>query len=126
MKLRLLALPAVLLTLSYAAPRSLAQDHGSAAPKDKSASDGAAKSSAPAPVDAADPEKVKHEGGKEDVDAVGNRNAGCKTGLGNWYRVEKQIAMGKQHAHQEEYCVKITPDPVDTGCEKRAGQNGVR
>ena len=48
MKLRLLALSAVLLTLSYAAPRSWAQDKGGAATPTKS--DSAAKSTAPTPV----------------------------------------------------------------------------
>ena len=38
------------------------------------------KASAPVPAEPADPDKVKHDGGKEDVDAVGNRNVGCKTG----------------------------------------------
>src|SRR5690242_18413005 len=40
------------------------------------------------PVELADPEKVKHDGGKDDVDAIGNRNVGCKQGLGNWYSIE--------------------------------------
>ena len=123
MKLRLLALSAVLLTLSYAAPRSLAQDQGSAAPP---APDSVPKSSAPAPANPADPDKVKHDGGKEDVDAVGNRNVGCKTGMGNWYGVEKQIAMGKQYAQQVESSVKLIQDPVVTEYVNRVGQNLVR
>jgi len=125
MKLRLLALSAVLLTLSYAAPRSWAQDKdkdGAATPT----SDTAAKSTAPTPVKAADPDKVKHEGGKTDVDAVGNRNVGCKTGMGNWYGVEKQIAMGKQYAQQVESSVKLIQDPVVTEYVNRVGQNLVR
>jgi len=125
MKLRLLALSAVLLTLSYAAPRSWAQDKdkdGAATPT----SDTAAKSTAPTPVRAADPDKVKHEGGKTDVDAVGNRNVGCKTGMGNWYGVEKQIAMGKQYAQQVESSVKLIQDPVVTEYVNRVGQNLVR
>src|ERR1700674_3937265 len=123
MKLRLFALSAVLLTLSYAAPRSLAQDQGSAAPP---APDNATKSSAPAPANPADPDKAKHDGGKEDVDAVGNRNVGCKTGMGNWYGVEKQIAMGKQYAQQVESSVKLIQDPVITEYVNRVGQNLVR
>ena len=126
MKLRLLALSAVLLTLSYAAPRSWAQDQGAAAPPDQPASDSAPKSTAPRPVQPADPEKVKHDGGKEDVDAVGNRNVGCKTGMGNWYGVEKQIAMGKQYAQQVESSVKLIQDPVVTEYVNRVGQNLVR
>ncbi|MGH9547075.1 MAG: M48 family metallopeptidase [Terriglobales bacterium] len=126
MKLRLLALTAVLLTLAYAAPRGLAEDQSSAAPKDQSASDSAAKSTAPEKIEAADPEKVKHDGGKDDVDAVGNRNVGCKTGMGNWYGVEKQIAMGKQYAQQVESSVKLIQDPVVTEYVNRVGQNLVR
>jgi len=45
---------------------------------------------------------VKHNGGKADVDAIGDRNVGCKTGLGNWYGVEKQVALRKQYARQLE------------------------
>lgn len=126
MKLRLLALSAVLLTLSYAAPRTFARDQGSASPKDQAASDSPAKSTTTAPVEAADPDKVKHEGGKGDVDAVGNRNVGCKTGMGNWYGVEKQIAMGKSYARQIESSVKLIQDPVVTEYVNRVGQNLVR
>ena len=39
--------------------------------------------------------KVPHDGGKDDIDAIGNRNVGCAKGMGNWYSVEKQVAMGK-------------------------------
>jgi len=123
MKLRLLALAAVLLTLTYAAPRSWAGDQGSTAP---SASDSTPKPSAPVPAEPADPDKVKHEGGKGDVDAVGNRNVGCKTGMGNWYGVEKQMAMGKQYAQQVESSVKLIQDPVVTEYVNRVGQNLVR
>ena len=81
---------------------------------------------APVPTEAADPEKVKHEGGKTDVDAVGNRNVGCNRGMGNWYSVEKQIAMGKQYAQQVESTVKLIQDPVVTEYVNRIGQNLVR
>jgi beta-barrel assembly-enhancing protease len=81
---------------------------------------------APAPTEAADPEKVKHEGGKNDVEAVGNRNVGCNRGMGNWYSVEKQIAMGKQYAQQVESTVKLIQDPVVTEYVNRIGQNLVR
>src|SRR5882672_42536 len=50
----------------------------------------------------ADPDRVKHDGGKMDVDAVGNRNVGCGRGLGNWYSIERQVAMGKSYAQQVE------------------------
>ena len=127
MKLRLLALTAVLLTFTYAPPSSFSQDQGGAKPTD-GASDGAAPKSSPSPssVEPADPDKVKHEGGRGDVDAVGNRNVGCKTGLGNWYGVEKQIAMGKSYSQQVESTVKLIQDPVVTEYVNRLGQNLVR
>ena len=126
MKLRLLAVAAVLLGFSYLAPLGLSEDQGppagqnaSAAPSDKSAS--------PAPtIQPADPDKVKHDGGKDDIDAVGNRNVGCKTGVGNWVGVEKQIAMGKQAAQQVESQMKLVNDPVVGEYVNRVGQNIVR
>ncbi len=60
-------------------------------------STGESSSAASAPVvEPADPDEVKHGGGKTDVDAIGERNVGCKTGVGNWYGVEKQVALGRQ------------------------------
>ncbi len=130
MKLRLFALAVALFTFSLAAPWSFSQDQGSSAPKDQDASDNAAQTTASVPsvpkVEPADPDKVKHDGGKTDVEAVGNRNVGCKTGLGNWYGVEKQIAMGKQYAQQVESTVKLIQDPVVTEYVNRVGQNLVR
>jgi predicted Zn-dependent protease len=129
MKVWLLALSAVLLALSYAAPQSFSQDQRSARPTDQNSSSSTAQSSpaaaAPA-VEPADPDKVKHNGGKADVDAIGHRNVGCKTGVGNWYSVEKQIALGKQYAHQVEAAVKLIQDPVITEYVNRVGQNIVR
>jgi len=127
MKLRLLALTAVLLVSSYATPGSFSQDQGGAKPSDTASDSAAPKSTAaPLPVQPADPDKVKHDGGKTDVEAVGNRNVGCKTGLGNWYGVEKQIAMGKSYSQQVESTVKLVQDPVVTEYVNRLGQNLVR
>ncbi|HVO82702.1 MAG TPA: M48 family metalloprotease [Terriglobales bacterium] len=124
MKLRLLAVTAALLAFSYAAPWSFSQDQAGASPTDSGTS---AKASATEPtIHPADPDKVKHDGGKDDVDAIGNRNVGCNTGLGNWYGVEKQIAMGKQYAQQVESTVKLIQDPVVTEYVNRIGQNLVR
>src|SRR6266478_2099475 len=128
MKLRLLAITAALLAFSYAAPRSFSQDQGSSGAPDQNAP-AAQTDKTPVPqttVQEADPEKVKHNGGKQDVEAVGNRNVGCKTGMGNWYGVEKQIAMGKQYAQQVESSVKLIQDPVVTEYVNRVGQNLVR
>jgi len=121
-------LTAVLLAFSYATPRSFSQDQGGAKPSDTASESSAPKSSpsSPASVEPADPDKVKHDGGKTDVEAVGNRNVGCKTGLGNWYGVEKQIAMGKGYSQQVESTVKLVQDPVVTEYVNRLGQNLVR
>jgi predicted Zn-dependent protease len=78
------------------------------------------------PVKLADPDAVKHDGGKEDVDAIGNRNVGCKQGLGNWYSIEKQVAMGRGYAQQVESQSKMITDPVITEYVNRIGQNIVR
>jgi predicted Zn-dependent protease len=128
-KVGLLALSAALLALSYAAPQSFSQDRSSANPIDQSGSGSTAQSSKTASVPAvepADPDKVKHNGGRADVDAIGDRNVGCKTGVGNWYGVEKQIALGRQYANQVESTVKLIQDPVITEYVNRVGQNIVR
>jgi len=126
MKLRLLAVTAALLALAYAIPLGFAEDQGGATTKDQDAAASTPSKPAATSVEPADPDEVKHEGGKTDVDAVGNRNVGCKTGMGNWYGVEKQIAMGKQYAQQVEATAKLIQDPVVTEYVNRVGQNLVR
>src|SRR5579864_7013201 len=84
----------------------------------------------PPPADTTQPAdnsgaKGKHDGGKNDVDAIGNRNIGGK-GLGNWYSLEKEIRMGKEYAQQVESSVKLVQDPVVTEYVNRIGQNLVR
>src|SRR5258708_5360959 len=71
-------------------------------------------------------DQIKHNGGKTDVDAVGNRNVGCGRGVGNWYSVEGQVAMGRRFAQQVEAQVKLVNDPVITEYVNRVGQNLVR
>src|SRR6266849_10471555 len=73
-----------------------------------------------------DDSQIKHNGGKTDVDAVGNRNVGCGRGVGNWYSVEGQVAMGRRFAQQVEAQVKLVNDPVITEYVNRVGQNLVR
>jgi predicted Zn-dependent protease len=132
MKLRLVVLTAVFFTLGYAAPGMLGQNQGKASPSDPAPTDTktTASNDTPTPppptVQPADPDKVKHDGGLDDVDAIGNRNAGCNRGLGNWYSVEKQIAMGKSYAMQVESQSKMVSDPVVTEYVNRLGQNLVR
>jgi beta-barrel assembly-enhancing protease len=77
-------------------------------------------------ADKTDTPKGYHDGSIKDVSAIGNRNVGCSKGLGNWYSVEKQIAMGKAYAQQVESSVKLVKDPVVTEYVNRIGQNIVR
>jgi predicted Zn-dependent protease len=72
------------------------------------------------------PVKTKHDGGINDLDAIGNRNVGCGRGLGNWYSVEGQINMGRQYAQQVDSNSKLIQDPVITEYVNRLGQNLVR
>jgi|SRR5579864_797000 len=69
--------------------------------------------------------KYPHDGGEDDVDAIGNRKVGGR-GLGDWYSYEKEIAIGKQYAQQIESGVKLIQDPVVTEYVNRIGQNLVR
>jgi len=68
---------------------------------------------------------AKGSGGKDDVEAIGNRNIGGK-GLGNWYSLEKEIAMGKGYAQEVESSVKLVQDPTVNEYVNRIGQNIVR
>jgi predicted Zn-dependent protease len=85
-------------------------------------------SAAPQPPPVAqepDDSKVKHDGSKKDVDAIGNRHVGGR-GLGDWYSLETEINMGRQYAQQIEASVKLVQDPVVTEYVNRIGQNLVR
>ena len=77
------------------------------------------------PIQEPDDSKVKHDGSKNDVDAIGNRKVGGR-GMGNWYSLESEIRMGKQYAMQVENSVKMVQDPVVTEYVNRIGQNLVR
>ncbi|HLH07334.1 MAG TPA: M48 family metallopeptidase [Terriglobales bacterium] len=72
------------------------------------------------------PDTYYHDGGIRDLDAIGNRNVGCGRGIGNWYNLDKQVAMGKQYAQQVEQSAKVITDPVITEYVNRVGQNIVR
>jgi len=81
---------------------------------------------APAALPTKDDDQIKHDGTKTDVDAVGNRNVGCGRGVGNWYSIERQVAMGRAYAQQVESQIKLVNDPVVTEYVNRIGQNLVR
>ena len=80
----------------------------------------------PADLPTQDDSQIKHDGTKTDVDAVGNRNVGCGRGVGNWYSIERQVAMGRSYAQQVEAQTKLVNDPVVTEYVNRVGQNLVR
>src|SRR5437763_9103640 len=66
--------------------------------------------------------KPKHDGGKDDVDAIGNRKLG---GI-DWYSIEKEVRMGKEFAQQIEQSMRMVQDPVVNEYINRIGQNLVR
>ncbi len=83
----------------------------------------------PAAADTAAPAtapKETHDGGKNDVEDIGNRKVGKGSKLGNWYSLEKEIALGKQYAAQVEQTAKLVQDPVVNEYVNRIGQNLVR
>jgi beta-barrel assembly-enhancing protease len=82
-------------------------------------------SSAPPPIQEPDDSKVKHDGSRADVDAIGNRKVGGR-GVGDWYSLESEIRMGKQYSMQVEQGLKMVQDPVVNEYVNRIGQNLVR
>src|SRR5208282_1165339 len=99
-----------------------------APPTDTPSTDSADTNPAPVgnpPIQEPDASKVKHTGGEDDVDAIGNRNVGGR-GIGDWYSLETEIRMGKQYAMQVENSVKLVQDPVVNEYVNRIGQNLVR
>ncbi|MBV8206577.1 MAG: M48 family metalloprotease [Acidobacteria bacterium] len=126
MRLRLapavLVFPLTLLTWSQtpqqgtAAPapaQNEAQNDAQSAPKPQEISMGA------------NPASVKHDGGLDDVDAIGNRKIG-ERGLGNWHSIESEVKLGKQISQMVESTVKLVNDPVVAEYINRLGQNLVR
>jgi len=72
------------------------------------------------------PPNAAHHGGTRDIDAIGTRNVGCGRGIGNWYSLQSQIALGKQYSSRVEATSKLITDPVITDYINRVGQNLVR
>src|SRR5207245_2476651 len=94
------------------------------APSDEKKDD-TSKEPTPSVVQQPDDSKVKHDGSKNDVNAIGNRKVGGR-GLGDWYSLEGEIRMGKQYAQEVEATSKLIRDPVITEYVNRIGQNLVR
>ncbi len=80
-------------------------------------------STAPAAPDV----QARHDGGKNDVDAIGNRKVGSNgKNMGNWYSIEHEIRIGKGLAQEVEQSAKLLQDPVVNEYVNRIGQNLVR
>ncbi len=94
-------------------------------PGDGDAKDAPPKKDQPKIIAQPDDSKVKHDGSKNDVNAIGNRKVGGR-GLGDWYSLEGEIRMGKQYAQEVEATSKLIRDPVITEYVNRIGQNLVR
>lgn len=65
---------------------------------------------------------MKHDGGKDDVDAIGKR----KVGGFDWYSWDKEIQLGNEYARHIEPSMKMITDPVVAEYINRIGQNLVR
>ena len=83
-------------------------------------------SDTPPPADVKPDKNAPNPDTLKNIDAIGNRNVGCNKGAGNWYSLEKQVAMGQQYSQQVEHGVKLVSDPVVTEYVNRIGQNLVR
>src|ERR1035441_1639494 len=108
---------------------SLPQDPNAASnpPAPDTASPPAQESNPPAPEKSEKPDKnAPTPSTMKNIDAIGNRNVGCNKGMGNWYSLEKQVAMGRAYSQQVEHGAKMVQDPVVTEYINRLGQNLVR
>lgn len=72
------------------------------------------------------PVKAYHDHGIRDIDSIGNRKVGCGRGIGNWYSLEHQIAMGKDYSRHVESTSKLIIDPQVAEYINLIGQNLVR
>jgi len=70
-------------------------------------------------------QKAKHNGGKDDIQAIGNRKIG-RRGLGNWYSLESEVGIGRQYSQEVESTLKLVEDPVVTEYVNRIAQNLIR
>jgi len=130
MKLNRLAWVLALCIGSYGLPGLLAQDQAPTQDPVPTDTQSSPSTNAPAstdskPVQQRDDSKIKHDGSKKDVNAIGNRKVGGR-GIGDWYSVESEIRMGKQYAQMVESSAKMVQDPVVSEYVNRIGQNLVR
>ncbi|HSE50274.1 MAG TPA: M48 family metallopeptidase [Terriglobales bacterium] len=133
MKFRANMLAVILLLSTFGLTTAVAQEPSNAPaseptaaqPQQPAADQPAQLDTKPAEQPAEKADTKKKSGGKDDIDAIGNRGVG-KRGLGNWYSLEREIAMGKQYAQMVESSAKLVQDPVVNEYVNRVGQNLVR
>jgi len=77
-------------------------------------------------VQGADPDKVKHDGGIDDVNAIGNRNVGCNRGMGTGTASRSRLPWASPTPCRVEGQSKLVTDSVVTEYVNRLGQNLVR
>jgi predicted Zn-dependent protease len=82
-------------------------------------------SSSPPAIEQHSEKQIKHDGSKNDVEAIGHRKVGTR-GMGNWYSLDSEIHMGKEYSMQVESSVRLIQDPVITEYVNRIGQGLVR
>ncbi len=68
----------------------------------------------PVPPTYTHPVKAYHDHGIRDIDAIGNRKVGCGRGIGNWYSLEHQIAMGKDYSRHVESTSKLITEAASS------------
>jgi len=122
------ALALMLVPLGFAQNQTSAPPDPNAtsnAPASATSNPPAQDTSTPAPPDKPD-KNAPPPGSLNNLDAIGNRNVGCNKGLGNWYSLDKQVAMGRQYSEMVEHGAKMVSDPVVTEYINRLGQNLVR
>lgn len=127
MTFRAAALIAALTIFVFSATSYAANKSSEASSKEQStgSTEAPATPGAPLPIKPS-ATNTPHNGGKDDLDAIGNRNVGCSKGIGNWYTLEQQIELGKQISMQVESQSKVINDPVVSEYINRLGQNIVR
>ena len=58
---------------------------------------------------------------KDDISRIGHRNIGHK-GIGNWYSVESEVALGKEYSSVVEADLRLFDDPIVAGYVNGIGQ----
>ncbi len=111
---------------STSAPPQAQTQGTTAAPQAQTAPQPASTQDDSAPANTKPDKNAPSQSTLNNIDAIGNRNVGCNKGAGNWYSLDKQVAMGQQYSQQVEHGVKLISDPVVTEYVNRIGQNLVR